>query len=129
MYKELIISGIIITAIIIANIITQNNTNSAAEEISKKLTNFREVIIKEEVDNNKASQQFEEIESLWEGEYEKLAYYIEHDELEKVETELTKLKADIEIKNYEMAVKNLDNCMFILEHIKDKSALKIVNVF
>jgi len=129
MYKELIITVIIITAIIIANIITQNNTNSAAEEISKKLTNFREVILKEEVDNKKASQQFEEIESLWEGEYEKLAYYIEHDELEKVETELTKLKADIEVKKYEMAIENLDNCMFILEHIKDKSALKIVNVF
>lgn len=52
-----------------------------------------------------------------------------HDELEKVSTELAKLKADVKTENYDFAVENLDNCIFILEHIKDKSALKIVNIF
>ncbi len=71
----------------------------------------------------------EKIEKIWEERYEKMAYYIEHDELEKVETELTKLKPDIDMEEYSMGVENLDSCSFILEHIKDKSALKIVNVF
>jgi len=39
------------------------------------------------------------------------------------------LKADVKTENYDFAVENLDNCIFILEHIKDKSALKIVNIF
>ena len=69
------------------------------------------------------------IQNKWNEYQEKLAYYIEHDELEKVTTELTKLKADVETENYEFAIENLDNCIFILEHIKDKSALKIVNIF
>ena len=60
---------------------------------------------------------------------EKLAYYIEHNELEKVDTEIVKAKADIEVQNYAIAIENLERCTFILEHIKDKNSLKIVNVF
>ena len=54
---------------------------------------------------------------------------IEHNELEKVDTEIVKAKADIEVQNYAKAIENLERCTFILEHIKDKNSLKIVNVF
>lgn len=125
MYKEIVITTIIIILIIIGNIITQNNTNKSVETISSELSMFRQNIIKENVDK----EAVEKIENIWNEKYEKMAYYIEHDELEKVETELAKLKADIEVKNYSLAVENIDNCVFILEHIKDKTALKIVNIF
>ena len=69
------------------------------------------------------------IEKAWEKYSEKLAYYIEHNELEKVDTEIVKAKADIEVQNYAIAIENLERCTFILEHIKDKNSLKIVNVF
>lgn len=129
MYKELVITIVIIVLIIAGNIITQSNTNKSAEEITANLTNFREEITKAEIDKNTIKEHINRIEQLWDEEYEKMAYYIEHDELEKVETELTKLKADVEVEEYHMAVENLDNCIFVLEHIKDKTALKIVNVF
>lgn len=129
MYKELIITIIIIVLIIVGNIITQNNTNKSVDIMSQELNNLREEIIGKNIDKKHVKEHVDSVENLWDSEYEKMAYYIEHNELEKVGTELAKLKADIEVEDYNFAVENLDNCKFILEHIKDKSALKIVNVF
>ena len=88
---------------------------------------------KESLDVNKeqeeSTKKMEDIENLWEEKDETMSYYIEHNEIEKVKTELTKLKANIETKDYQTAVESLDNCAFILKHIKEKSALKIVNIF
>lgn len=115
--------------IIVGNIITQNNTNKVVEEMSSNLFELKQEIEKEEVNKEGAKQKMEKVEKVWSEKYETMAYYIEHDELEKVETELTKLKADIDVQEHGTAVENLETCTFILEHIKDKNALKIVNLF
>ena len=129
MLKETVITILIISLIVIANIITQNNTNQTVEEINKQLDSLKNNIMLENVAQEEANKQIQEIENNWNAKYEKLAYYIEHDELEKVGTEFAKLKADIATEEYTTAVENLNNCQFILQHIRDKSALKIVNIF
>lgn len=129
MFKEITIIIVIIILVITANIITQNNVNKSLEMVSTELKYLRKEIIKEEVNRQKAEESIQKIETIWDEQYKKMAYYVEHNELEKVETEITKLKADVEVKNYSFAVENLDNCIFVLNHIKDKSALKIVNIF
>ena len=129
MYKELVIIIIIIVLVIVGNIITQNNTNKTVKTMSEELDAFKNEISNENVNNIEAQNNIKKISDTWDEKLETLAYYIEHDELEKVTTELTKLKADVETENYDFAIENLNNCIFILEHIKDKSALKIVNIF
>ncbi len=129
MYKEFAICIIVIALIVIGDILTQNSTNKIIQEVAGSLLTLRQEIVKEGVSKQKAQKLMEEANKIWQKKYEVMAYYIEHDELEKVETELTKMKADIEVEEYEVAVENLDTCIFILEHIKDKSALKIVNLF
>lgn len=129
MYKELIISIIVVGLIVVGNIITQNNTTQAVEQISSSLTTVREEIQKPNTNQEQSKKLIEEADKIWQERYETMAYYIEHNELEKVETELTKLKANIDMEEYAQGVENLDNCVFILEHIKDKTALKIVNIF
>lgn len=129
MYKELVISIIVVALVIVGNIITQNNTTKSIEDISASLIQLREEIASESSIKEKAKEKMEQTEKVWEEKYEAMAYYIEHNELEKVKTELTKLKANIDMKEYAQGVENLDNCIFILEHIKDKTALKIVNIF
>ncbi len=129
MYKELIISIVVIACIVIGNIITQNNTIEAVAQVSGQLTLLRQEMEKEDVNQEKAKKQMEKIEEIWAEKYRLMAFYTEHNELEKVQTELTKLKADIYMEEYAQGVENLESCIFILEHIKDKSALKIVNVF
>ena len=65
----------------------------------------------------------------WREKYEKLAFFIEHDELEKVETELTELTAYIKIEEYEEAINPLETSIFILNHIKEKFRLNMKNIF
>lgn len=129
MYKELIISIVVIACIVVGNIITQNNTIEAVAQVSGQLTLLRQEMEREDVSQEKAKKQMEKIEEIWAEKYRLMAFYTEHNELEKVQTELTKLKADIYMKEYAQGVENLESCIFILEHIKDKSALKVVNIF
>ena len=71
----------------------------------------------------------ENIEENWKSKYDVLAYYIEHDELEKVEIQLTSINANIKVNDYDKSIEELEKCKFILEHIKDKDSLKLVNIF
>ena len=124
MYREAVIIVLIILLIIIGDILTHKFTTKTVAEISREI-----FLLTESVKNNKddIQQKLNNIEKAWEKYSEKLAYYIEHNELEKVDT--VKAKADIEVQNYAIAIENLERCTFILEHIKDKNSLKIVNVF
>ena len=55
-----------------------------------------------------------------EKKHDKLSYYIEHNEIEKLETELTSLKSYVEVKEYDEAINEIDRALFLLNHIKDK---------
>ena len=82
----------------------------------------------EEVNENIKNKK-EEMKKEWENRYDKLAYFIEHDELEKVKTDLTALNSFIETKEYAEAISELDKCVFVLKHIEDKYAFNLQNVF
>ncbi len=131
MIKELIISIIIVILIFIGNSVTENYTKASVEETTQSLEMLRKEIIKDEseVDLNQAKKQIDNIYETWGKRHEKLAFYIEHDELEKVKTELTGLKGYIEKEEYKEAVPELDKSVYILEHIKDKTALNLKNIF
>lgn len=128
MKKELVISIIIITLIILGNIITQNYTKNSTIKISELLDNLKiEVLTKNEKEKLLSKISF--IEDDWNKFEEKLAYYIEHDELEKVESQISSIKGFIEVNNYEEVVPEIERGIFILEHIQDKSKLNIKNIF
>ncbi len=127
MYKEMIIVVIVIIIIVTLDIITNNYTTYATDTLSGELNNLKEYIILE--DDEKTSKIIEEVKDKWK-EYNKiLSYYIEHDELEKVETELATLSGIIEAKDYNHGIGNLNATVFILEHIKDKEKFSIQNIF
>ena len=129
MHKEIIISIIIIFVIILGNIVTQNHTRQNTDEITTELLSLKENLTQENPSKNQTSEKISEINNKWEEMYHTLAYYIEHDELEKVQTELTSLKANIEVEEYKQAVPDLEKCIFILHHIKEKEALNVRNIF
>ncbi len=126
MYKETIKIIIIIILIILGDIITQKYTEKTVSEISIGLYELKDYISHNKEEKYK---KIENIEEKWDKKSETLAYYIEHDELEKVNTEIAKIKADIETNNEKIAIENLERCIFVLEHIKDKNLIKIVNIF
>lgn len=129
MLKELSICIIIVILILVGNFITQNYTNSSVDITSEELNKLREEVIKEEVDLEWSNQKINEIYSDWNNRHKKLAYYIEHDELEKVETNLSALRGYIEIEEYQEAVAELDRTIYVLQHIKNKNIFTLDNIF
>lgn len=132
MYKEIIISIIILIGIITLDQITQRYTKESMESFSGKLS-IMQADLKEEIEKEKEEKNLEEevkkLEIDWEEIYGKLAYFIEHDELEKIETQLKELKGNVEVKQYAEAIPGIEKCKFILEHIKQKDAIHIQNIF
>ena len=69
------------------------------------------------------------LDEKWGQKHDRLAYYIEHDELEKVDTAIVSLKSFIETDDYSSAIAELDKGKFILEHIQKKYAFNLENIF
>ena len=126
MYREAVIIVLIILLIIIGDILTHKFTTKTVAEISGEI-----FLLTESVKNNKddIQQKLNNIEKAWEKYSEKLAYYIEHNELEKVARQLTLIKGNIDVGEYNQAVPQLDDCVYVINHIKDKESLLIRNLF
>ena len=105
MFKEVIISIIIVLCIIVLDIITQNYTKETVMITSEMLSE-----LKDNINNNEKNvlNEIEEIYAEWEEKCKKLAYFIEHDELEKVETNLTSIRSFIEENDLTMAINGVD---------------------
>lgn len=129
MKKELIICTIIVISIIIGNIITQNYTKETINITTQKLDELKSKITQEDILTEEVKNEILEIYNEWNKRHDKLAYYIEHDELEKVETDLTSLKSFIEVQEYKEAVSELDKTIYILKHIEEKNAFNLKNIF
>lgn len=129
MKKELIVCIGIISFIIIMDVITQKYTVNSVETIANNLNELKNEIKDGEILISDIEKNMDNLFSEWEKKHDKLAYYIEHDELEKVELYLVGLKSYIQSNKKKEAIGELDKCTFILEHIKDKQAFNIQNIF
>lgn len=131
MQKEIVVCIFIIALIIVGNIVTQNYTVDSVESISNQLSDLKSDIFEEEdnIERDSVKDKIKQIENNWESRHDKLAYYIEHDELEKVETNLTSLRSFIEANEDSEAVSELDKSVFVLKHIEDKYAFNLQNIF
>ena len=131
MYKELIISLIIIIAIVMGNTITQNYTKQTVAELSDSLNELKEKISQDDENINwkEVEIQIEDINKKWNERYDKMAYYIEHNELEKVESNITGLKSYTNKQDSPEALNQINSSIFILKHIQEKNELNLKNIF
>lgn len=149
MKKELIIVIIIVIAITILDTITHNYTKINFAKINEQLEQIKEIsediyIMEKEQDiaentrkenDNKPSKQeklkekIKTMEEDWKTINNKTALYIEHEELEKANVSMVKFKRYIQLEEYIEAIAELENCKYILDHIRDKEAMQIINLF
>ena len=127
MYKETIICIFIIILIIGLDIITQNYTKKSTIEITDCLSKLKDEIEKENLEN--AKLKIEELDNKWDNRHDKLAYYIEHDELEKVDTAIVQVKSFVENDDIPSAMAELETGKFVLEHIERKYKFNLQNIF
>lgn len=129
MYKEVVISTIIIIAIIILNVVTQNYTKSTVSQIKEHLNNTKEELVKEEPNYDMALKKAKETFEKWEELDEIIVLYTEHSEIEKVSTAIISMQSFIEMEDDSQAVDSIDRCNYILENIESKERLSLDNIF
>ena len=129
MFKEMAVCIAILISIFTLDFKTQNYTEKIVQQTTSKLQNLREEILKGDKQDEEILNNMEEIYDQWMEFHNKLAFYIEHDELEKVETDMVSLRGNIEVKEYDMAISELDKSVFVLQHIEDKYKFNLENVF
>ena len=127
MYKETIICIFIIILIIGLDIITQNYTKKSTIEITDCLSKLKDEIENGNLEN--AKLKIEELDNKWDYRHNKLAYYIEHDELEKVDTAIVQVKSFVENDDISSAMAELETGKFVLEHIERKYKFNLQNIF
>ena len=140
------------TKINFAKIKMDNRTYSMFTKINEQLEQIKEIsediyIMEKEQDiaentskegkenDNKTSKQeklkekIKTMEEDWKTINNKTALYIEHEELEKANVSMVKFKRYIQLEEYTEAIAELENCKYILDHIRDKEAMQIINLF
>ncbi len=127
MFKETVICIIIIISIVCLDLFTQNYTKQSVETITKELSSIKEEMTLE--NKEKTKEKIDELNKNWKDMHDKLAYYIEHDELEKVDTAIVNMKSYFETEDFSSASAELEEGKFILEHIEDKNSFNLQNIF
>ncbi len=127
MYKEAIISIIIVILIFSIDYITQNYTEKNVDLIQNEFQTLRTNL--EKGDLNNAEMEIKKIENNWNSIKNKLACYIEHNELNKIEVSFTLCKSLAKSGKYELAISKLDETIFILEHMNERYVLSLENIF
>lgn len=127
MIKETAICIIIVVVILGLDMFTQGYTQRTTSEITQIFTDLKGEILKE--DRTQIENKVKNLDEKWGQKHDTLAYYIEHDELEKVDTAIVSMKSYIETEDYSSAVAELDEGKFVLEHIQKKNAFNLENIF
>lgn len=132
MQKEIFIVIIIIIAIVSIDVLTNNYTKKNFGRIDEKLEEIKEIglsLINEEDKEDELKNKLGELEKDWHNINSKTAFFLEHDELEKINSSMIKFKSYFELEEYTEAIPELENCKFILKHLQDKEAIDLINLF
>lgn len=129
--KEIVITILIVGLVVIGNIVTQNYTKKCVEVLNKNIEDLKQYLInkEEEEENYEAEEIMKEINNNWSDMYKKMAYYIEHDELEKVDSSIVKVRHFLENGDIPSAIAELETGKFVLKHIEDKYKFNFQNIF
>lgn len=125
MKKEIIICLCIIIAIIIGDMALQKYTNDTLKSINEKLTYMKHEL---EQSDNASLLKMDEVNTEWDKKFNILTCYLEHNELEKVKTQLVSISAGIRVNDKEYVYEEIEKAIYMLEHLKDKQMLKIDNI-
>ena len=127
MYKEVVICIVVIVVIVSLDVFTQKYTRNTTSDITQIFADLKGDMLKE--DKDKIDEKVKILDEKWGKKHDRLAYYIEHDELEKVDTAIVSLKSYVETDDYSSAIAELDEGTFVLEHIQKKYAFNLENIF
>lgn len=129
MRREAVITILILLAILIGEWLTQSYSKKTLSGVQGSLKELKEQILSSEMEVSELIDKTNQIYEKWEEDNQLLSYYLEHNELEKVNTQIVLVKGFLESDTPGDAIPEIEEGIYILEHIKEKEKLSIKNVF
>lgn len=134
MKKEEIITTIVIILIIVSDFFLNNYTKKCISKTTEDLKALKEITLTQIKNDNdsedeKLTEQSKDVYEDWKNMNKKLTFYLEHDELEKVNISMERMIANYEAQKKEDAIPEIEEGIYILRHIKEKQELSLKNIF
>ena len=126
--KECIIIIIIISTIISADIITKDYVRKNVSIIEGKLNELEE-ILNNDVNNESAKKKIEEIITSWEEKKDKLSIIIDHNNIEKIEIKIIKIKTGLYKGEEYNLIQLINEAKIIISGMYERNELKVKNIF
>lgn len=126
MSKELIVTVIILVAIIALNFFVSQYVDDKFNYVLSEIDAMEDLV--KDKNYEESEKKLDDIMQYWHKNEDLLSFFIEHDELEKVMTELTSFSAYLEIED-ESAYESLKKTSYLIKHIEEKDDLKLKNIF
>lgn len=129
--RETIIIIIVLILILSSSYGIQKYLNRTADELLEMLKNLKEEAIKTKENDNRKEliKQSQKIADKWDKTENIWAIIILHDELDLIETSLTKMNSSIKHGEIVESLEELENAIFLINHIKQKEKFSLKNIF
>lgn len=139
MRKEFFVSLLIVILIFIANFFskryTENFKNNIINNFDSLKTSVNEARKKEnenaEIDENllnNINNNFNNMKDVWIKNQDILSYYVEHNELEKIDLNIVSLGSYLQTEQYDESIGEIDEGVFSVKHIGEKYLFNLKNV-
>lgn len=127
--KEIIIIISILIIIFTGSIVTQKYLNRTSDLLVDDLEDIKNDLENNNLDSEKLARKSEDMYKKWEEINAKWSIIILHDEIDLIETSLTKMKAEIKSGEIKDVMAELDTSIFLINHIKEKEKTSLKNIF
>lgn len=125
--KETITIIVILVIVFLSEYITSKKLGDSVNWMRDGITSIENKI--NEGKETEAQEEFSDLQSRWKEECERLSLFVEHNELEKVSNDIVVIESNFQTNETERTLENIAELKFMLEHIEEKSQLKLKNIF
>ena len=124
---KVIVIIVFMIVILVLNWLVGSYTDKAINNMEAGVAQLKKTLLAGNYEESK--KQSEKLRDNW-NEYEnKFAYFMDHEEIEKLSVKVYAIDENASNKYYELALEDSIETKFLLEHVKDKLKWKLNNVF
>lgn len=125
--KTLITSTIIIIVLLITWGLMYDFISQTTEEFNSLIADIETKVLSDNWDSTMSI--YDSINTKWEGKQKVFLLIIDHEEIEKINLTLSKIKKYIIIKDKSLTLSETSALRFFLNHIEEKESLSLKNIF
>lgn len=125
--KTLITSTIIIIVLLITWGLMYDFISQTTEEFNSLIADIENKVLSDDWDSTMSI--YDSINTKWEGKQKVFLLIIDHEEIEKINLTLSKIKKYILIKDKSLTLSETSALRFFLNHIEEKESLSLKNIF